>query len=127
METGRALAPSTTNCRTANARMFAALLLRSGETRESVAEVFNLGTNYGSQQPSERPEIPEPSRGTDQHIDPRKSAESLKKSDETDQSQTYITPNGETWLKYGSKWNVQALKAFEPIRAQFKALQTTID
>jgi MoaA/NifB/PqqE/SkfB family radical SAM enzyme len=127
METGRALAPSTTNCRTANARMFAALLLRSGETHESVAEVFNLGTNYGSQQPSERPEIPEPSRGTDQHIDPRKSAESLKKSDETDQSQTYITPNGETWLKYGSKWNVQSLKAFEPIRAQFKALQITID
>lgn len=127
METGRALAPSTTNCRTANARMFAALLLRSGETSDSVATAFNLAKDYGSQQPSERPEIPEPARGTANHLDPRMSLDSLKKSDETDQSQSYITQYGETWLSYGSKWNVQSLQAFEPIRAQFTSLQIKMD
>ena len=127
METGRALAPSTTNCRTANARMFAALLLRSGETPDSVATAFNLAKDYGSQQPSERPEIAEPVRGTANHLDPRTSLESLKKSDESDQSQSYITPNGETWLSYGSKWNVESLKAFEPIRKQFISLQIKMD
>ena len=127
METGRALAPSTTNCRTANARMFAALLLRSGETRASVAEAFKLAKDFGSQEPSDRPEIPEPTRGKANHLDPRTSLESLKKADETDQSQSYITPKGETWLSYGSKWNVESLKAFEPIRAQFTSLQIKMD
>lgn len=127
METGRALAPSATNCRTANARMFAALLLKSGETRESVATAFNLAENYGSQQPSERPEIQEPTRGTANYLDPRTSLDSLKKSDETDQSQSYTTSYGETWLNYGSKWNVQSLQVFEPIREQFSSLQVKID
>ena len=127
METGRALAPSTTNCRTANARMFAALLLRSGETPDSVATAFNLAKDYGSQQPSERPAISEPARGTANHLDPRMSLDSLKKSDETDQSQSYITQYGEIWLSYGSKWNVQSLQAFEPIRAQFTSLQIKMD
>ena len=127
METGRALAPSTTNCRTANARMFAALLLKSGETKESVATAFKLAKDLGAQEPSERPEIPEPARGKANHLDPRTSLESLKKADETDQSQSYITQYGETWLSYGSKWNVQSLQAFEPIRAQFTSLQIKMD
>ena len=107
--------------------MFAALLLRSGETPDSVATAFNLAKDYGSQQPSERPAISEPARGTANHLDPRMSLDSLKKSDETDQSQSYITQYGEIWLSYGSKWNVQSLQAFEPIRAQFTSLQIKMD
>ena len=127
METGRSLAPSTTNCRIANARMFAALLLRSGETRNSVAEKLNILKNYGELEPLKRVDIEEPSRAKEGYLDPRKSKNVMQKSDQNDSSQEYITPYGEVWLKYGSKWNVEALKSFEPIRELFEPLKVRID
>lgn len=48
-ETGNPLNPSSTNCRTAAARMLAASLSLSGVTRSEACELFNLSEAFGSQ------------------------------------------------------------------------------
>ena len=128
LETGRALAPSTTNCRIATAKMFAAILLKNGVSRDSVADKLGVSRQFGNQLPDERKSIAEPVRGSTSYIDPRSIKNSMKKDAKVDDKRgSYTTENGEVWLKSGSEWNIDSLKSFEVIRNNFDVLSDIIN
>ncbi len=126
METGNALAPSTTNCRIANARMFAARLLRAGKTREEIASDLGLSNDYGVLRPDKRSEVLEPEDGRSLANDPRNSVKIFRKDgsllDLNKNSYSYTTKKREKWLFSGTKWNVKAMEEFEKIREKFDIL-----
>ena len=130
METGNALAPSTTNCRLANARMFAAILLKSGETKESIADKLSIPSDFGNLMPDTRIEVIEPEEGRSAESDPRNSVKIFRSDgsivDLQNKRNSYISKKGELWLKDGSKWNVQAMQKFDEIREEFPALQELV-
>jgi len=131
METGRALAPSTTNCRIATARMFAATLLKSGESRDNIAERLNISVDYGKLEPGKREEVLEPEEGRSTNNDPRQKI-NIFKSDGSqvnlDKSRkVFITKKGEVWLRNGTQWNVDSLSRFDDIREKFPALDIVFD
>lgn len=127
METGNALSPSTTNCRIANARMFAALLLSSGKTRDEIAEDLGVSKSYGDQTPGVRGEVGEPADGRTEQSDPRISVSIFRKDgtpiDLNKGEGSFTSSRGETWLKSGSRWNVEAMKAFDDIRESSPVLR----
>jgi len=132
METGNVLAPSTTNCRIANARMFAAHLLKSGETQKSIAQKLGVPENFGELYPDMRPEIKEPEGGRSLDTDPRNSVKVFRSDgtivDMQTKNNSFKSKKGELWLKNGSQWNVQAMMKFDEIRNQFDVLaQTSFD
>lgn len=128
METGNALSPSTSNCRIANARMFAAILLRSGKSRQQIADEMGVDRNYGSMEPLERPEIVEPSDGRSSQTDPRASVKIFRKDgslmDLDKGNYTFTSLQNEVWLNSGSRWNVQSMKEFDNIREKSEVLRT---
>jgi MoaA/NifB/PqqE/SkfB family radical SAM enzyme len=129
METGNALAPSTTNCRLANAKMFAAHLLRSGETQKSIAETLGVSEDFGTLHPRSRKEILEPDEGRKSGADPRNSISIFRKDgsqiDLKSTKNSYTSSRGELWLRNGSKWNVEAMAEFDVIRSKFDVLEKT--
>ena len=129
METGNALAPSTTNCRLANAKMFAAYLLKSGETRESIAEALGVSQDFGTLAPRPRKEILEPEEGRSSGADPRNSIKIFRKDGSqlelASTKNSYTSSKGELWLKNGSKWNIEAMAEFDAIRTKFDVLEKT--
>ncbi len=64
LEHGDPLAPSTTNCRLATARMTAADLLAQGLTREAIAERLGVTQDFGHRPAKRIPIIVETQRGT---------------------------------------------------------------
>jgi len=64
LEHGDPLAPSTTNCRLATARMTAADLLAQGLTREAIAERLGVTEDFGHRPAKRIPIIVETQRGT---------------------------------------------------------------
>ena len=130
METGRPLAPSTTNCRIATARMFAAILLSKGLSKDAVANRLGVSMQYGNESPRKFKEVDEPRDRTEVKLQPRNLTNVFSKGDKLSnlsKGGNYITPNGESWLKNGSKWNIEGLKSFEPIRETFEELQISIE
>ena len=129
METGSALKPSTTNCRIANARMFAAHLLKSGETKESISAKLGVAENFGVLDPSKRIEIQEPSEGRAASNDPRNSVKIFRSDgsevnlDQSKNSGSYRSKKGELWLINGSSWNVDAMAEFDSLREKFDTLK----
>lgn len=129
METGSALKPSTTNCRIANARMFAAHLLKSGETKESITAELGVAENFGSLEPNKRVEITEPSGGRAASSDPRNSVKIFRSDgseinlDKPKNSGSYRSKKGEKWLINGSAWNVNAMAEFDSVREKFDVLR----
>lgn len=72
-ETGNPLNPSSTNCRTAAARMLAASLSLSGVTRSEACEMFNLSETFGSQADEYiHPTSPQRNENSCSQFDPRK-------------------------------------------------------
>lgn len=129
METGNALSPSTSNCRIANARMFAALLLREGKTRDQIAAELGVDKEFGFQAPVMRAEIIEPKDGRSGGSDPRASVAIFRKDgtaiDLNKGDRKFVSSRGEVWLKSGSRWNVQAMKEFDDIRTKFGLFEET--
>lgn len=129
METGSALKPSTTNCRIANARMFAAHLLKSGETREDVCAKLGVSEKFGALEPNERIEIAEPPTGRSSSTDPRNSVKIFRSDgsvvdlNKNNSSGSYKSRKGENWLINGSAWNVSAMKEFDNLREKFDTLK----
>jgi len=64
LEHGDPLAPSTTNCRLATARMTAADLLSQGVTRDAIAERLGVIEDFGYRQAKRIPIVVETQRGT---------------------------------------------------------------
>jgi MoaA/NifB/PqqE/SkfB family radical SAM enzyme len=129
METGSALKPSTTNCRIANARMFAAHLLKSGETKESISAKLGVTANFGALEPSKRVEVEEPNAGRAASTDPRNSVKIFRSDgseinlDKSKNSGSYRSKKGEQWLINGSSWNVNAMTEFDSLREKFDTLK----
>jgi len=129
METGRPLAPSTTNCRIATARMFGAILLSNGISKDTVAAKLSISQNFGGDTTREFKSVNEPRNRELIALQPRNIKDLFSKKTldrNVTNKPSYTTPHGEVWLVNGSKWNVEALRSFEPVRDIFEELKIPI-
>ena len=115
LEHGDPLAPSTTNCRLATARMTAADLLAQGISRENIALRLGVPLDFGKRASISLPIINEEKRGTD--FNPTTIAEKAlgcgTKSPITRSS--FRNKQGLTTLHSGSEATLKALSSFEGI------------
>ena len=115
LEHGDPLAPSTTNCRLATARMTAADLLAQGISREEIALRLGVPLDFGKRTSLCLPIIHEEKRGTD--FNPTGIAEKAlgcgTKSPINKSS--FRNKQGLITLHSGSKETLEALSSFEEV------------
>lgn len=115
LEHGDPLAPSTTNCRLATARMMAADLLGQGLTREDIAARLQVPTDFGRRRGRSLPVLQETVRG--QGFDPKETASSamLGVGGNARTSVGFIDRHGTTLLRRGSKATRDMLAEFDTL------------
>lgn len=121
LEHGDPLAPSTTNCRLATARMTAADLLAQGLTREAIAERLGVTEDFG-QRPAKRiPIIVETQRGTG--FDPSQVACGVLSCGSSSPltSATLRNKSGKVLLARGAPATAAAISAFEGVTERIGA------
>lgn len=113
LEHGDPLAPSTTNCRLASARMMAADLLTHGMTREEIAGRFGVPADFGRRRGRSLPVLQETVRG--QGFDPKESATSVMggSQDNARVSANFTDRRGTVLLRRGSTATRDALEEFD--------------
>lgn len=121
LEHGDPLAPSTTNCRLATARMTAADLLAQGLTREAIAERLGVTEDFG-QRPAKRiPIVVETQRGTG--FDPSQVACGVLSCGSSSPltSATLRNKSGKVLLARGAPATAAAISAFEGVTERIGA------
>ena len=117
LEHGDPLAPSTTNCRLATARMVAADLLSQGYERAQIAENLGVDEKFGELRPRVIPIIEEKQRGTG--FNPTEVAlKTLESRDPESPKLTAVLHNtsGKVILRRGTQSTADALHSFEELK-----------
>ena len=122
LEHGDPLAPSTTNCRLATARMTAVDILSQGLSRDDIAGKLGVPLDFGRRYARVIPIISEQQRGSG--FDPQKVAASAMSACATPSPLTHSSvsdKNGKKLLHRGTEATAQAIVEFEAVakRATF--------
>lgn len=116
LEHGDPLAPSTTNCRLATARMTAVDILSQGLSRDAIAEKLGVPLDFGRRYARVIPIISEQQRGSG--FDPQKVAASAMSSCATPSPLTQSSvsdKNGNMLLHRGTEATARAIVEFEGV------------
>jgi hypothetical protein len=116
LEHGDPLAPSTTNCRLATARMTASDLLSQGYSRDEIASKLSVSQDFGRRPALPMPVIQERSRGFG--FDPQTIAAAAMSPSATPSPLTTASlrdRHGTVVLQRGTEATAEAISAFDGI------------